>query len=475
MGMNKFHVFTVGWVASIIKNLAMPVAELNGIAFTYGMVGNPSGVSRLQSKFPDACFVSLSKHSNEPLPVPDYALLASLESEGVPTIKSMIQGDSTLRDRQPKESLGYATLLAHKMEHYLATLKPDLVLSTFDNLHSSLSLAVAKKMGIPWVAMTFTAIPGGLTGFCKGVTPENLVPITRKSDQELKAIAQKIIANVRKSNQQIIIYRKPLFSTKTLRVYVNNVIRRIFYAKNTGFDRYICPTMAERIKNIVSRSTNALFMPARHMIKEPPQNQFIYFPIHMQPESTIDVWGVFYRDQLALIRQISSAMPADVQLVVKLHPSDPGTYTPTHLKRLMSIPGVLIGHPGSSTYPFLRRSSAVMGIYGTACLEAALLGKPVIMFGDSPYLHFPNTEAAKPPDKLFEQIARMLRYPKPNDEAIIAAFANYMARYLPGRVNDWTTTITEAEMGRLAACFRQLQDYLELPENLESWYRKNNL
>lgn len=470
----EFHVFTVGWEPSIIKDLAIPIKRRIGFKFTCGLVGDSEGLPIIQKSLSEICFVSLSKKKGDPLPEPDYELLASLESDGIPTIRSMIQGDRVLRNRTPRESLGYATLLARHMKAILIELKPDVILSSFDNLHASLSLAVAKSLGVPWVSMAFTAIPANLTGFCKKMNPESLVPLLRSYDSLIQHQAEEVFLCVR-SNCQPVLAKQPSDSFKKkiqqLITYGRNFLDRIIKNKEKAIDRFTYPTVYERIRDIFRRSWNSLCMPKRQMLNAPPNNDYVFFPLHMQPESTVDSWAVFYQDQLALIKQLILAVPVNIQLVVKLHYSDPDNYNRRQLIQLMQIPGLKIAHPNSSSHFFLQKASLVFGIQGTACLEAALLGKPVIIFGTSPYLHFPITELAKKPDELHQQICRMLNLPTPSDSIILEAFICYIKRYMPGRINNWKKTISEDELSRLSDCFLRLCSYLKTDEYKKNWYK----
>src|SRR5262249_41992573 len=148
--------------------------------------------------------------------------------------------------------------------------------------------------------------------------------------------------------------------------------------------------------------------PTEEMLTAPPNSRFVFFPLQMSPESSIDTWAPFYQDQLALVVQLSLAIPADVEFVVKLHFSDPDNYSRAQLRGLTCLPRLRVIHPDASSHAFLRQAALVVGIQGTARLEAALLGKPVLLFGDSPYQHFPRTERARRPDELHQQIRRML-------------------------------------------------------------------
>jgi hypothetical protein len=469
----SFHIFTVGWELALIRALTTPVAERTGIRFTHGLVGDGRRLPDVRRDFPGIEFLALSKANGDALPRPDHEFLASIESVGVPTIRGMIQGDRVLRYRPESESLGYATLLAHRIRAALDEFQPDVVLGSFDGLHAALSLAVAKSRGIPWVAMAFTVIPDNLTGFCKGVTPDTLIRITREDLEALRPQAEEIMWAVRSKRQKIMAYRSPASLGQRARQLVEhgrNLGRRVVAAKDLGVDRFTYPTASERCADIVRRSLNHLRLPAGRMLTAPPEGRFAFFPLQMAPESSIDTWAPFYQDQLALVAQLSLALPADLEFVVKIHFSDHDNYSPSELRRLMQLPRLRIARPNASSHAFLERSTLVAAIQGTASLEAALLGKPVLLFGASPYQDFPGTQRAERPDALPGQIRRMLEIPPPSDAEIVEAFVAYLARYMPGRVNDWSRPIEPVELGQLADCFQALRSYVEVPSNRSDWY-----
>lgn len=471
----NFHIFVVGWSPSFINYLFGPISNITGIHFTFGLVGDARRLPAIRRDFPNFDFVALSKSKKQSLPTPDYEFLSSLEDFGVPTIKCMIQGDRVLRNRPEFESLSYSTLLARQIQKNIDELKPDVVLASFDNLHAALSLAVSRSLRIPWVAMAFTVIPDKLTGFCMGVTPDTLVPILRSDDEALRRQAEETMWNVRTKNQKVMAYRPPASFQERLQQliqYARNFTCRILKTKELGIDRFTYPTTKERLSDIARRSVNRLRLPTSEMLTAPPEARFVFFPLQMSPESSIDTWAPFYQNQLALVAQLSLAIPSDLVFVIKLHFSDPDNYSRSQLLQLMQLPGLRIAHPNVSSHAFLAQASLVVGIQGTACLEAALLGKSVLLYGDSPYQHFPRSERARGPDELHKQILRLLGAPPPSDQEIVEAFAAYMARYMPGRLNDWNRPIEKEELERLSNCFKALRSYVEVPANRANWYKQ---
>lgn len=473
--MNHFSIFTVGWESDLIDRLLTPIQIHTGIHFTHGMVGDASRIDHLCKQYPQIKFVALSITKEQKLPAPDYALLARLEGEGVPTVRSMVQGDCVLRYLSERQSLGYATLLARSIHDALIREQPDIVLASYDSVHSAMSLAVAKSLGIPWVAMAFAVIPDNLTGFCCALTPNFLLPIVRSVDQKILERAHEIIQKVREKEQKVMAYRAPDSLSewvRQLQLHVKNFFRRRHNRQISGIDRFTYPSSFQRLCDVCRRAFNRLCMPTNKMLSAPPGARYIYFPMHMAPESTVDTWAPFYQDQIAFVSQLSLAIPADVCFVIKLHFSDPDNYSRKQLNQLMKLPRLHIAHPNAPGNAFIEKAALVVGIQGTSCLEAALIGKPVLIFGDSPYQYFPRSERAKMPDELYGQIQSMLDQTPPTDEEVVEAYAAYMARYMPGRINDWNRPITTDDLARLAECFIQLRTFIEIPDHRMNYYNQ---
>lgn len=457
----------------LIRDLLEPVGVEADIEFVHALTGAPGRLRYAKLELPSSKLLAIGPDSGARLPI-DTRLLASFEGPGVPTLRSMILGDRVLRERSENEALGYATHVAIRLCDILNELRPDIVLASFDSLHSSLSLAICKVRGIPWVAMAFTVIPQHLTGFCKGVTPDTLVPLTSSAQLSSVELAETTLNAVRERQHRVLAFRPPASlaqNTKQFLGYCRNFCRRIVSSQKIGADRYSFPTFSERLYDILRRRINASIMPRGQWLPAPPAERFVFFPLQMTPESSIDTWAPFYRNQLELVKQLSLAIPLDVLFIVKLHFSDPDNYTRLQIDELLSIPGVRIAHPSAPGMRFLESASLVVAIQGTASLEAALLGKPVVLFGASPYVDFPRTERAAMPEHLHAQIVRLLSSAPASHDEIVAAFAAYIRRYMPGRINDWGRAIEPQELKRLAQCFDALKGFTSCDSNRRDWYK----
>lgn len=122
----------------------------------------------------------------------------------------------------------------------------------------------------------------------------------------------------------------------------------------------------------------------------PGQPYFIY-PLHVQPEASINVLGTYYTDQLNLIKQISLALPVGTLLYVKEHSAIIGKRN--HLKFYRSIKkirNIRLIDPFLDPHSLIENAAGIITISGTMGYEAILYKKPVILFGEPFYKFYKN-------------------------------------------------------------------------------------
>jgi len=453
------HITSIGWGSILIEGMLDRVQErCNNIRFTH-IVLTSADVLELERNGSrnDATPIRISL--KEPLPEPDLALLASLETDDVPTIHNMILGDRIVRKLPRKLALSYATLLANRMRTILEKHRPDIVIGGFDSIHGAMGLAVCRSLGIPWVAMAFTVLPSGLMGFCNKISPNGLLPILREIDDALMVETNSAYESFVSRARATPCYNgiRPI-STILWRIPVNikNLVAELLRKFAGSTSNYNCHGLLNKLQMWFLNNYNYIMFRHSFYLRTPPTDRFALFTLHMQPESSIDAWAPFFSDQLQLINVIARAMPPDLRLLVKLHRSDPHPHTPRPSRALMSLPGVTLVHPTANARDFIERAELVFGIQGTACLEAALIGKPVLMFGDSPYLQFPSVQSVKTFTDLPTQIRYMVSKPAPSKNEILKAYAGYLSQFMPAVFNDWTKPISEESICAISKCFQKL-------------------
>jgi hypothetical protein len=130
---------------------------------------------------------------------------------------------------------------------------------------------------------------------------------------------------------------------------------------------------------------------------------------------------------------------------------------------MRAFPGVELVAPSADTFSFIRAASLVIAIQGTIGLEAALLRKPVIMLGDSPFTVFPGvSRVGEIPDLPALIRAKLVEAP-PERRAIVSGYAEYLAPYLPASSNDWNERLTDDEIAAYVELFAALEQFVAAP------------
>ena len=457
-----FNITSIGWGSGLIENMLDRIQHRSKIRFTH-IVLTDFDARILNKKSYRSDVIPIRKVRGDPLPPPDLDLLASLEVAGVPTIHNMILSDRIVCNLPNSVALSYATLLAQRIRDILKVKKPDVVIGGFDSLHAGIGLAVCRSLNIPWVVMSFTTIPVGYLAFCDQLCPDNTLKILRPLSESLKHEATEALVAFESRRSQTPAYvsaHSVGIMLERLPKHFSEAIRRIIMSFNGSSDRFTTPSLLKVCSQYLRKRRNTFLFPNKWFVRKPPAARFALFALHMQPESSIDVWAPFFSDQFHLIQQIVRAIPPNMRLLVKMHISDADNYSRTQLRQLSQLPNVQLVHPASSTRDLINQADLIIGVQGTICLESALLGKPVLMFGESPYLHFPSVERIGRITDLPMQIRAVIAKPKPGREEILAAYVQYLARYMPAGYNDWTKSLNDEDIARYASCFERLKDHI---------------
>lgn len=169
-----------------------------------------------------------------------------------------------------------------------------------------------------------------------------------------------------------------------------------------------------------------------HAAVELPDN-FIYFPLHYQPESsTIAQSDLVWDDQVTCIEYLAQKLPDSYAIVLKEQPAQSFYYrNQTFFNRLGELPQVCFVPGNTNSHDLIKKSRCVATITGTAGWEALKFGKPVIYFGYATYRDMPGAFAFTP-DLSIEDV---LRY-QPQKEEIELSMGEFLATLYPGSIGE---------------------------------------
>lgn len=110
--------------------------------------------------------------------------------------------------------------------------------------------------------------------------------------------------------------------------------------------------------------------------------KYIYFPLQIQPEATMDVMAPYFNNQIETARQVAMSLPDDYTLVIKEHPAMVGLRPSSYIKKVTRTPNVKFIDYRISSEEVLKKCAMVVSPNSTTIAEAAFLNKPAIQLGD---------------------------------------------------------------------------------------------
>ena len=109
--------------------------------------------------------------------------------------------------------------------------------------------------------------------------------------------------------------------------------------------------------------------------------KYVYFPLQVTPESSINNLEPYFVDQIRAIDLLLMNISSDTKIIVKEHPIMAGERSESFYKILSRKPGVEVASLDIPSQALISNSSLVSAITGTTLLEAMLQNKPVFQFG----------------------------------------------------------------------------------------------
>jgi len=175
------------------------------------------------------------------------------------------------------------------------------------------------------------------------------------------------------------------------------------------------------LKSLVLRYDDLAVLPAGAEV--------VFYPLHQEPEATLNYMSEFYANQVATIENILKCLGPNQVLVVKEHPVDKGALLRAKFQRLKAEHSALYYLPAElHGREVLRYASRVVTLTSTVGWEAAVLGKPVYVLGQIFYDHACGVQGV---DSL-ELLKSLLRAPAQPPQATAEDFVDFIARMTAG-------------------------------------------
>jgi len=263
----------------------------------------------------------------------------------------------------------------------------------------------ARLMSIPYLSPSASRYPVGRIYFYKSdtLTPvggSNQVVSDSDVERILKAISNRtLIPSYMEKVQQSKFKRELTSLFDKLRISVGWALG----------ERYVTPSPWRKISLEFRRKLHYKTWESfahKNLPSHIDSNPWVLYPLQMQPEANIEVWGKPWSNQTELIRLAALALEREgAVLVVKPNPKS--KYEITHdlcqlLKNTKNI--IPLSHTTSMKEVF-GKSKLIMTVTGTVLLEGIFSSKPVASLGNHTMSSYPGVQRLKEP----EDIANVLR------------------------------------------------------------------
>ena len=138
---------------------------------------------------------------------------------------------------------------------------------------------------------------------------------------------------------------------------------------------------------------------------------FIYFPLHVQQERNIDIDAPYFSNQLFVVENIAKSLPVGLKLYVKEHyfMRNRNWHPVSFYKSLLNLPNVKLIHPEANSLDLIKNCSLVITIAGTTALEAAFYEKPSITLANTSYSNLSSIQKIEKFEDLYSTINNSLK------------------------------------------------------------------
>jgi hypothetical protein len=359
----------------------------------------------------------------------DRARLAAIEARAHLRINDVILMDRLLRIRPYETMLAYLAVCARELEPFVADV--DIVFGEQTFGIEILTGMLCREYLVPYTVR----VPAGRMGLFRGHDQRELARIADVTDED-RASARVFLETFRRDRPRPDYFAR---SDKPPLPRASWPAKLWKHVRLSVVDRHdethfppgwlVRQRSSEVLNALAHRAADPYWVPP-----QPPPRPYVLFPLHRQPEASIDVLGARFSNQLELVKTLARTLPATHDLYVKEHPNGRGDRTPEMLRELRAIPSVRLVDPKVSTFALAETADLTITISGTASYEAALLRRPAATIANMFYGAICVANELNPyVDSLADLLAH---HTLVDDDRVVEFLANVFAQSFPGVIDN---------------------------------------
>ncbi|MEJ1221497.1 hypothetical protein [Sediminicola sp. 1XM1-17] len=299
----------------------------------------------------------------------EYPTEKSVHFEEDEAVEEVIRSDRQINHFGKKDT-SYFYYYNSVIKKYLKNLNPDYVFGESTAFHELLTIANCKNQKIPYLNPSTCRYPIGRFSFYKY---DSLEPYKGSNEELSIRDAEEVIDQII-NRKTVPDYMKPSPVSKQ-RILEDKLKKLISYAKGEKYNTP-SPIVKYKIEKKKKRNIEVWDDSAKKLIDNCSSYKILY-PLQMQPEANIDVWGKKYRDQTNLIRRLADILPDNCLLYIKPNPKSKYELTNELISLVNNKANIISLHHSTKMDNVLPHMNLVLTVTGTIAIECILSNKPI--------------------------------------------------------------------------------------------------
>ncbi len=343
-----------------------------------------------------------------------------------------------------------------EMERLFDVVKPDLVVSFICvTLGDYLGYLIARERRIPFINLRPTRIKNYFFAGEDIFEPSERLARTYKnilSSKETNDVYHKAVSHLKTVRRTHAMYegvipaRKSLnkstgkTNTESVVSKLGRKLKKLYYYQigdfryDTHYRGELYQFLFKRIKSPLRVRTLKQALAKQYITeKDLSLMEYVFYPLHKEPEVTLLVYSRPYLNQIEAVRNIARNLPVGMKLVIKEHPASVGYRPLSYYQKLLAIPNVVLVAPELESRRVIQHAALVSIICGSVGLEAVMMKKPVVVLGHAPFNFLPDSMVTycKNLDNLGIDIFELLENHHHDEDALIAYISAVISLSVP--------------------------------------------
>ncbi|MCD8554789.1 hypothetical protein [Seleniivibrio sp.] len=382
----------------------------------------------------------------------DADALCAMEKFSRVTAAHMIMSDRLLSKKRVKGAYGYLCGVFKSVSKFITDNKIDIVFSEATWAYELAACSACEYAGAKFIVPHSVRIPEGRFGFFSGIFQDKLIRLNR-AEKSLPVPAEFSVPQVP--------FQYKLFSNRNFYGFFRHLGRFLNKTAKDETEQSVFGLTAERVKRAVN-----IKMSGFDAMQTMPEADFVYMPLHVSPEASLDILGGFWQNQLELVRSVARSLPHGMVVAVREHPAGLGCRHFSFFRETAKLPNVVNISPYADGMELIKNAKAVVSVSGTACYEAAFVGVGSVVFSDVFFCDLPTVFRCRSVEDIRNILAEAMSV-KYDEHALAEFLADITANSYAGCVDsaDMNPLAIEKENARVVSqAFMDIIEYYSSSE-----------